>query len=239
MHKPAFRPPQCQQCSSQTPLGRRLQETGLCWKQWEDMFSHKLHRRRSPASSEWLPCLWGDRGSSFTTVCHTDFHKYFFFKKRDRESELPAQKVVFFWHSGRFHLSYSRNEPKNTDTLLSSVCVFLRTTDIWIICGDHKEGITQECNAAHKPPLFNVVRLQINHLGIACWQHCIALHLRDLSLLCTLWQTLNPQCQILTAKKKSKTAEWREREGGLWDKLGHEAMCYRAAAPPCWFSSAV
>lgn len=26
--------------------------------------------------------------------------------------------------------------------------------------------------------------------------------------------------------------------GGLWDKLGHEGMCYQAPAPPCLFPSA-
>lgn len=57
MYKPVFHQPLYQQCSSQTPLGHRLQETDLCWKQWEDMFSHRLHLRQSPASSEWLPSL--------------------------------------------------------------------------------------------------------------------------------------------------------------------------------------
>lgn len=59
MYKPVFRQPQCRRCSSRTRWGRRPRGTGPCWTRWGDTSSRKLHRRRSPASSGWLPFLHG------------------------------------------------------------------------------------------------------------------------------------------------------------------------------------
>ena len=92
LYKPAFRQPRYQRCSSRTPSGRRLRETGLYWKQWEDTFSHTLHPRRSPTSSEWLPSLCGNRRRVFTRGCH----KQTFCQSVKITSGATETKVNFF-----------------------------------------------------------------------------------------------------------------------------------------------
>lgn len=100
-YKPAFHQPQYQQCSSQTQSGHTLQETGLYWKQWGDMFSRKLHPQQSPASSGWLPFLLGNR---------TRFQKGI---KGLLKIKVISSKKHFCWR-GRVHLSRCRNQPWKT-----------------------------------------------------------------------------------------------------------------------------
>lgn len=83
--------------------------------------------------------------------------------------------------------------------------------------------------------------LHINSLRSCCvapnqplwhlWQYCIALHLRDCSQFCTLWQTLNSQCQILTTEGVRRWSD--EEEKGGWGAMRQAGSWRNALSGSC------